>query len=166
MYPADAVTWHTTHSYVWMTHVCDMTHSYVCHDELICLAWLVHMCAMTHSYVCHDSFICVMMQSYGTWLTPTGHDAFLCDMTHSYVTWLIPTWHDSFVCDTTHSYVIWRFSTWHDSFIRDMTHSYMTWLTPTFFFNVYAKRGKGRMSLISWHWEGVSATYLDFIFPK
>ena len=26
---------------------------------LICVPWRTHMCAMTHSYVCHDAFICV-----------------------------------------------------------------------------------------------------------
>ena len=55
--------------------LCDMTHSYVWHDSVMCV-WhdtlicvarliymcvtpLIHMCAMTHSYVCYDSFICV-----------------------------------------------------------------------------------------------------------
>ena len=103
-----------THSYVWMahwcmslsswfvwmahwlTHMCDMTHSHVWHDSLICVAWLTHMCDVTHSlyggslrplsllsmlpvylYVCHDSFVCVI------WL--------ICmwNLIHSY------DWHDS-----------------------------------------------------------------------
>jgi len=27
------------------------------HDSFICVTWLIHMCDMTHSYACHDSFI-------------------------------------------------------------------------------------------------------------
>jgi len=136
----------------WLIHMCDMTHSYVCHDSFICVPWLIHsficatwlvhmrdvthsyMCAMTRSYVCHDSFV------YVPWLIH------MCDMTHSYV------WHDSFICGTwlihmcamTHSYV------WHDSFIcvpwlihsficatwlvhmRDVTHSYMCDMTRSY----------------------------------
>jgi len=42
--------------------VCDMTHSYVCHDSLMCVPCFIHMCDMTCSYVCHVSFIHV------TWL--------------------------------------------------------------------------------------------------
>ena len=77
--------------------MCDMTHSYVRHDWLVCVTWLIratwhfHMCVllihksnMTHSYVGHDSFICM------TWLIH------VCNMTHSYV------WHDSFICATQH----------------------------------------------------------------
>jgi len=32
-------------------HMCDMTHSHVCHDSFICVTWLIHMCAMTHYFV-------------------------------------------------------------------------------------------------------------------
>ena len=39
--------------------MCDMTHSYVWHDSLICVTWLIHMCDMTHSYAWQDSLICV-----------------------------------------------------------------------------------------------------------
>jgi len=52
----------------WLTHMCDMTHSYVWHDSFICVTWLIHMCdkthswpihmrGVTHSYVWHDLFI-------------------------------------------------------------------------------------------------------------
>jgi len=35
-------------------HMCDMTHSYVWHDSLICVTWLIDTCAMTHiNDACH-----------------------------------------------------------------------------------------------------------------
>ena len=33
----------------WLTHMCDMTHSYMWHDSFTCVTWLIHMCDMTHS---------------------------------------------------------------------------------------------------------------------
>jgi len=43
-----------------MTHSRDMTHSYVQHDQLICVTWLIHMCATwSYIYTWHDAFICV-----------------------------------------------------------------------------------------------------------
>jgi len=47
----------------WLTHMCDMTPSHVCHassigampcshvwhDSFVCVTWLIHMCQMTHS---------------------------------------------------------------------------------------------------------------------
>ena len=125
-----------------LVSLCDMTHSYMCHDSFICVTWLIYMCDMTYSFVWHDWFRIFM---YKTWLFPYSyvwhdasrihmwdmthsaftcvHDLFLihmCDMTHSFV------WHDSCICVTwficichmTHSYV------WHDSFIC------VTWLVP------------------------------------
>jgi len=63
-----------------LTHMCDMTHSYVCHDvfmcvthHLMCAIRLTHMCDMTHSYVCHDVFMRV------TWRIH------MCGMTHAYL---------------------------------------------------------------------------------
>jgi len=55
---------------LWLIHMCDVTHSYVWHDSLVCVTWPIHMCDMTHSHVCHNSCICV------TWLIH------MCDMTH------------------------------------------------------------------------------------
>ena len=56
-----------------LTHIFDMTHSYVWNDSFICVIWLIDMCEMTHSYVWYNLFICVI------WLIH------MCDMTHSYV---------------------------------------------------------------------------------
>jgi len=129
----------------WLTHMCDVTHSYVWYDALICVTsgwweqisnesdaficvtWLIHMCDVTHSYVWHDAFICV---TSGWWEEISNKcDAFIfvtwltniCDVTHSYV------WHDAFIFVTwlthiwgvTHSYV------WHDARI------FVTWLAHT-----------------------------------
>jgi len=114
----------------WLIHMCDMTHSYVCHDSFICKTWHIHMW--------HGLFTCDMTHSYVIWHTHMWHDSFIRDMTHSYV------WHDSLclpvatgrwliwhihMCDMTHSYV------WHDTFMCvpwlihmcDMTHSYVQW---------------------------------------
>ena len=87
----------------WLTHMCDINHAYVWHDQFKRLPWLIHMCDMTHSYVWHVSFICV------TWLMH------MCDMTHSYV------WHDAFIC------------VWHDWFIcvTWLMHMCATWLNHT-----------------------------------
>jgi len=107
----------------WHTQMCDMTHSYVCHDPFIRAMWPVDTCDRTHWYLWHDSLICVtwLMHMSKTWTTSVKSSCCgnVCDMSHSYV------WHDSFVCvsrpihmcDMTHSYV------WHDSLIC------VTWLT-------------------------------------
>jgi len=67
---------------IWLTQMCDMTHSYVWHDSFLHMPWLIKTCDMTHSCVWHDSLLWV------TWLIA------MCDMTYSYV------WHDSlaFIC--------------------------------------------------------------------
>ena len=44
----------------WLVHMCDMTHSHVCHDPCIRVPWLIHRCSRTHAHVCHDSFIRVL----------------------------------------------------------------------------------------------------------
>ena len=103
----------STRRATWLTHVCDITHSYVRHDSftmlrnsVTCVTWLIHMRDMTPPYAWHVSFI---------WVTWVIHK---CDMAH------LSMRHDSFVCvtwlihmrDMTHSYV------WHDSSMR------VTWL--------------------------------------
>ena len=40
--------------------VCIIT-PYLWHDSLICVTWPIHICDTTHSCVCHDSFICVSL---------------------------------------------------------------------------------------------------------
>jgi len=64
----------------WLFHTCNMTHSYVWHEPLMCVTWRIHVCDMTHPYMRHDSCVCV------TWL---DH---MCGMTYSYV------WHDASIC--------------------------------------------------------------------
>jgi len=47
----------------WLIRMCGATHSYVCHDPVICVTRLIHMCGVANPYVWYDSFTCV------TWLT-------------------------------------------------------------------------------------------------
>jgi len=87
-------TYLVTDAYI---HMCDMTHSYVCHDspmprlEYQRVTWLMHTYDMTHSFVRHDSFIRV------TWLINAAPRIPTCDMTHVYVWhhWIV--WHDSWL---------------------------------------------------------------------
>ena len=63
----------------WLIHMCDMTNSYVWHDEFICVTWRIHMCDMTNSHV-HDPFFGV------TWLVHVIRIILsVFDTTHSYV---------------------------------------------------------------------------------
>ena len=50
----------------WLTHLCDMTHTYVCPVSSKYVTWLAHMSSRTHSYVWHDS------SKYTTRLVRTG----------------------------------------------------------------------------------------------
>jgi len=87
--------------------MCDMTHSYVCHNAFLRVTWRTHMCDMPHSYVWHDS----LSHMHSSDVMAYIH---VCEITHnsvytrvffSCVTWIIH------VCDMTHSHVC------HDSFI-------------------------------------------------
>jgi len=64
----------------WLIDTRDMTPSCSWQDLFIRVTWLIHMCVMTESYAWHGSFICM------PWL------AHMRDMTHSCVR------HDSFMC--------------------------------------------------------------------
>ena len=83
-----------------MCYMCPMTHSYVCHDSLMCASRLPHMSAMTQWYVsrivCYSDSICWCI--YGTRLVYIWHDH-MCAMPH----WIVC--HDSLIC------VPWRFHT-------------------------------------------------------
>jgi len=91
------------------THICDMTHSHVCHHPPTYSTWRTHKPGhTTHWSMCHDPHI---------YVTRFTH---ICDTTHSYM------WHDSHIyvtrlrhiCDTTHTY------TWHASliYVTQLTH--------------------------------------------
>jgi len=120
--------WHDSlRCVLWLNHECDVTHSHVRRDSIMCV---IHMCAMTQSDVWHDALICA------TWCIHT------CDMTYTcvwrdsiiYVTWRIHKSHmDSYEChscachiDTNHCYesLIWIIAMNHVSFM--ICHSYNT----------------------------------------
>ena len=83
--------WVMSHQNVtWLIHLCNISHSYVCHDSFICVTWLIHMCDTTHSDLRHDAFICL------SWFIH------MCDMNHSYV------WHESFICPYSESPSLFR----------------------------------------------------------
>ena len=116
----------------WLVHMCDMTRSYVFHNEFtihMCALYLVHMCDMTRLRAWHDSFISATTHFISQLLIVRYCQ--LCTNTPC-VTWLIHTcdmtrscmWHVSFicvtwifhVCDTTHLLV------WHDLFYLWSAH--------------------------------------------
>jgi len=114
--------------------MCDMTHSYVCHDVILrdmphSYAWRnSFLCVGTHSYVWHDPSI------YVPWRIPAWHASIIR------ATWLISMCRHSFICvtgpihmcDVDHP-LFWHDS-WHYSIIRvtcpinmcAMTYSCMT----------------------------------------
>jgi len=66
-------TYRSKHTHMIVTTIIhDTTHSYMWHDEFICVIWRIHIFVAWLIYVWYDSFICV------TWLI------YMCDMTHSY----------------------------------------------------------------------------------
>ena len=100
--------------------MCAMTHSYVCHDSFMCVVWLSHMCDMTHSYlgggrprdcclganVSHSFFCETWLLHMCEWLMG-GHrwQAMTWLSGCKRATWLV------LIREVTHSGV------WHDSFI-------------------------------------------------
>jgi len=136
-------SWHTFVRVTWLIHMCDMTHSYVWHDSLICVTWLFHTCDTTYSYTCARTRDVVQTLSRingscHVWMSHVTREVVMshtnvsinesCQITHShiwhdpftYVTWLI------YMCDMTHLHVR------HDSFtcvtrlfhMCDKTHSH------------------------------------------
>jgi len=89
---------------MWLSHMCDVTHSFVCRYTCVCrctlirVTWLDHMCGMPYPYVRRASVICATGRSQ-MW--------HMRDMAHSYV------WRDSFVVKTTMCVLY----TWHHSVI-------------------------------------------------
>jgi len=62
----DAFTWEWHDSFmcvIWLSHVCDLTHSCVWHDSFMCVTWLIHVCDMPHLKMRYfSSQVCVMPQ--------------------------------------------------------------------------------------------------------
>jgi len=102
----------------WLSHMCAMMHSYVCHDSVIRAPWRIHMFARTPLYEWHDSFVCVLwlvckrLEQLSP-LVCVCHDTFMCVCHDTFlcVSWLLLYGcHVSFhTCAMTHSYV------YHDS---------------------------------------------------
>jgi len=112
-------------SFLRTLRVCDMTHSKLGHDSLVCVVWLVRMRDMTHSY--------------------GGNGAFMCDMTHcaplhSNAPWRLFMCARRLVCmcGVIYSYV------WYDSFVRVTWHIHMGDMTR-WYMTLYMT------SLVSWH---------------
>jgi len=133
-------------------HMCDMTHSYLCHGSFIRVIWLNQFMRhdsfdvwdTTHSYVCHNSSMRVPWLNLYVW-----HDCFIrttwliytCDMNHSIcLIWLIHisrndpficlTWL-TYICDMTHSHIHYNASVWHDSFTHTLQFMRVIWLIHT-----------------------------------
>jgi len=62
--------------YEWLVQMCDMTHSYVWRDSVMCATWLIHMCDVTHSCVYHHSFRRLTWHIHVCTTTPSN--AFTC----------------------------------------------------------------------------------------
>jgi len=117
----------------WLTHTCDITHSYVWHNSRICVTWRIYTCTdaiiakmsqlyIRHLCVRHDSFTRIYIYSCHTHVIRMNES---CHTTFMRMTWFIKSchwWHDCQSCHTlgslmcmTHSYM------WHD-YAYDMTH--------------------------------------------
>jgi len=110
----------STHSYVWLIHMCD---AFIC-DMTRHSIPVLHRC-FRHIHTRHDSRIVHMTRSYVAVLIHMCNsfiyvwfirmcDAFTCDMTHH----LIPVLHRCF----------WNIQMWHVCLIIHMTRSYVTGL--------------------------------------
>jgi len=105
------VTW-LIQCVAWLIHMCNMTHSYMCHDSFTCVTWLSHVCDLNHTYIyiyrrTHDVLQCVAVCcSANRRNVCVLWRIHVCDMTHMTHPCM---WHDSVI---THSYM------WHDSVTR------------------------------------------------
>jgi len=74
--PYGVDTWWSAHGWVTVKEspcLCRKTHSR-------CVSWLTHMCAMTHSHVCHDSLTCVPWPNHvHSMMYPLQHTATHCN---------------------------------------------------------------------------------------
>jgi len=114
--------------------------------ECLWVTWLTHTCDMTHSFFWHDTFIFVTYPCSDMWYDHVWHDSLI------YVTRLIHfLWHDVFISAMCPCLDVWHDHVWRDSLIcvtplinlRDMTLLYLwhvtwcvvwlcvTWLTHT-----------------------------------
>ena len=59
-------TYITTHSHLWLYHICDMIHLHMYYDSFVCAPWFIHICAMTHLYG-HRDFVCAPWEVTFPW---------------------------------------------------------------------------------------------------
>jgi len=91
-----------TYGMAWLSHACDMPHSYVCHDSVIRVTCLVNMCDMTHSKAWHDSFSQVtwrilMDESWRTYVMAHVYESWHTYMSHGARIWVM-------VCESWQTY--------------------------------------------------------------
>jgi len=110
-----------------LVHLCDKTHSNVCHNASIIVTSPIHMCSMTHSQVSHDWSIHV------TWLIHTHRPVLRCHRSHEEARFGMGA--PSLACQSrmvSHAHVIIHYSTHEsipythiDMYIRTHTCSHM-----------------------------------------
>jgi len=115
---------HVFTSVTWLIHVCDVTHSPVWHDSLICVTWLIHKCDMTHSYVWRDSsYVWHCSFIFATWLIYTCAMTGVSNVTCS-TEWVVSHVNESRHVTHMNESCLFICVTWLIH-ICDMTHLYM-----------------------------------------
>jgi len=88
------------------SQVCNVTHSYVRHDQSVHDPWPVHMWDMTHPHVWRDSFIRVAWRipSWDVMHSHVSHDSFIraTRLIHVYNMADLYLSHDASICETRH----------------------------------------------------------------